>query len=203
MNLRKAGDLGIRTTCTTSFDDDDYRFGAEIAIRLLERRDGVTLDDVLCDPALAGEFDGIAETIAPGFTALKYRWAALSLRKQRELEPEVASRILAPEDAKLVKLTELRLQDVPQQPGVYVFVDVQSKQALYVGEASNLRQRLGKHVDHSDNKMLAQHLWQEGCSNVVTEYYVLPAGTSKRELRAIESEQIKRRNPRFNIAGRM
>lgn len=201
MNLRKSSGLGVKTTRKTLLDVDEYRFAAEIAIRMLERRDGVTLDDVLCDPMLAVGLDELAQNIAPGYTPLEYRWAALGLRKQRKLEPEIVSKLLRPQDATLVRLTELSLQNVPAAPGVYVFLDAHSKQALYVGEASNLRQRLGKHIDHSDNKMLAQHLWRQGPKDVVTEYYVLPGGTSKRELRAIELEQIRSRNPRFNVAG--
>jgi hypothetical protein len=202
LNLRKSGGFLAKTTRETSFDDEDYRFASEIAIRILERRDGVTLDDVLCDPHRATEFDSIAASLAPGYTPLEYRWAALALRKERSLSPEIVSRVLRPDEVHLVRLCELNLDSIPRLPGIYVFLDTSSRQALYVGEASNLRQRLGKHVEHSDNKMLARHLWDNGIENVQLEYYVLPEGISKRELRALELEQIQRRHPPFNISGK-
>src|SRR5262245_41527575 len=87
LNLRKRGELSGRESRRTSFDcEDDYRFSAEMAVRFLERRDGVSLDDIICSPALAAEFDTLAANIFPGLTPLQYRWAALNLRKARKLE---------------------------------------------------------------------------------------------------------------------
>jgi site-specific DNA-methyltransferase (adenine-specific) len=201
INLRKTGGLLPKTTRQTSFDDDPYRFASDIAIRILERRDGVTLDDVICDPVAAEEFDRIAASLVPGFSSLQYRWAALTLRKERNLRPEVATHLLRPEKAHLVKLCDLVSSELPRLPGIYAFLDTHSKRTLYIGEAANLRSRLGTHVDHSDNKLLARHLWEHGVEQIQVEYYVLPEHTSKRELRAIEAEQIRQRRPPFNISG--
>jgi GIY-YIG catalytic domain len=202
MNLRKAGLLGVRTTARTYFPDEDYRFASEIAIRLLERRDGTTLDQILCEPSKASEFDALAEGISPGFGSLRYRWAALRLRKQRALRPEIASRLLNPSDAQLLRLDGLQVDELPAKPGVYAFIDAGSHQTLYVGEASNLRRRLQKHLEHSDNKELARRFWSQGVAHVLVEVYVLPDDVSVRERRAIEQEQITRRRPLFNIKGR-
>ena len=79
LNLRKAGDLRGRKSRKTSFvDEQDYRFAAEMAIRFLERRDGISLDSIICDPQLAAEFDAYAARIAPGYSPLQYRWAAFT-----------------------------------------------------------------------------------------------------------------------------
>jgi site-specific DNA-methyltransferase (adenine-specific) len=53
-----------------------------MSARYLERRRGVSLDDLICDPDIAAEFDKLASELAPGFTSLEYRWAALALRKR-------------------------------------------------------------------------------------------------------------------------
>jgi hypothetical protein len=203
LNRRKSGDLSIETTKRTEFDDDPYRFASEIAIRILERRDQKTLDDVLCDPERVLEFDELATSIVPGYRPLQYRWAALALRKSRNLAPEVVTRLLRPEEAHLVRFVELDVDSLPRQPGVYSFIDASSRTVLYIGEASSLRVRLSTHLDHSDNKYLARHLWDNDTEQILVEYYVLPNGTSKRELRAIENEHILRRQPLFNIAGRV
>ena len=85
LNLRKASHLsGLRSKRTSFRDQDDYEFASEIAIRFLERRDGVTLDHVICEPARVREFDELAARIAPGYTPLQYRWAALRVRDLRQ-----------------------------------------------------------------------------------------------------------------------
>src|SRR5262245_524461 len=59
LNLRKSGGLTgrPRTRKTTFHNEDEYRFATEMAVRALERRDGVSLDDIICDPDRAAEFD--------------------------------------------------------------------------------------------------------------------------------------------------
>src|SRR5215468_9661430 len=61
LNLRKSRDLqGIKSKRTPLRNQEDYRFASEIAVRFLERRDQVSLDQVLCDPVRAAEFDAMA-----------------------------------------------------------------------------------------------------------------------------------------------
>ncbi len=61
LNARKAGYLkGIESKRVMVRNQDSFRFASEIAVRYLERRDGKTLDQILCDPARAPEFDKIA-----------------------------------------------------------------------------------------------------------------------------------------------
>lgn len=202
INLRKSGHLRVRTTRRTTIDDSDYQFASEIAVRFLERRDQVSLDDILCDPELASNLDAIASDIVPGRSPLEYRWSALGLRKIRELRPEIATKLLRSVDARIQPLSGLNESSIPNQPGVYCFSCRKTKQCLYVGECNNLQQRLKKHADHSDNKFLAQYLWSNSSEEIILEYYVLPSRTTKPELRAVEAELIERRDPTFNVQGR-
>ena len=199
MNLRKRGGLaGLKTTKPTSIrDDDEYRFASEMAVRFLERRDRVTLDAILCDPKLAVEFDMIAEKIAPGFDSLRYRWAALKLRKSRNLSPERFSHILPSADVTVIPVKALVLDGVSKQNGLYIFFTRDS--ALYVGESVNLQRRLKKHMDHSDNKGLARWMWEHGTSELLIEFHVLEEGVSKAARRALERELIASRRPLFNV----
>ena len=83
MRLRKAGKLKLPTRKRTEFswsDYDEFLFASEIAWS--EMKGHGTLDDILCDPDLANQFDEIARSLAPGFTSLQYRWGALTLRKK-------------------------------------------------------------------------------------------------------------------------
>ncbi len=202
LNARKAGDLrGIRTTNRTSFaHEEDYAFASEIAIRFLERRDGVTLDDVICAPLRATEFDALASRICPNYSSLQYRWASLNLRKKRRLKPEILARVRPPESVINVPVSDLALDQIPNRQGLYVFLS--SRETLYVGEASNLRTRLGKHLDHSDNKGLAHWIWEYGTEALHLEMQVLPPNTETKVRRAMEAELIRSRDPVFNVKGR-
>lgn len=168
-----------------------------MAIRFLERRDKTTLDEILCDPDKAQEFDRIAAQIAPGFTSLQYRWAALSLCKASRLAPEIIGQAIPAERVLRSPVVELNRAAVPRDQGLYLFY--YPPQVLYVGEAANLRIRIDKHLDHSDNKGLARWMWEYGTERIFLELHVLNAKTSTRIRRALETELIRSRKPIFNV----
>jgi site-specific DNA-methyltransferase (adenine-specific) len=197
-NLRKGGHLrGIKANRANAGDDDPYRFAAEMAVRYMERRDGVSLDDIICDPELAAEFDRLAAAIAPGFTPLQYRWAALNLRKAKRLTPEILARVAPPEKVVSMPASDWKLEAIPSAQGLYIFHT--RRESLYIGEAENLRNRLGKHLDHSDNKGLARWMWDQGTEELFLELQLLAADTTQRVRRALETELIRSRRPLFNV----
>jgi predicted GIY-YIG superfamily endonuclease len=165
----------------------------------LERQKSVTVDEIICDPELVQEFDAMAAQMAPGFTRLQYRWAALNLRKARRLKPELLSRIAPTQKVSLGLVTNLDLVSISSKQGLYVFYDAESKQTLYIGEATNLRKRLEKHLDHSDIKSLARWLWEHGSKSLYLELHILPPSTATRVRRALEAELIASRHPAFNV----
>jgi site-specific DNA-methyltransferase (adenine-specific) len=199
LNLRKAGDLRGRKSKKTSFaDEGDYRFAAEMAIRFLERRDGISLDSIICDPQLAAEFDACGARIAPGYSPLQYRWAAFNLRKASRLKPELLARVAPPVAVAIHSVKDLDLGKIPAEQGLYIFF--MATGALYVGEAENLFKRLKKHLDHSDNKGLARWMWEHGTDDVHVEIQVLAADMKTIVRRALETELIRSRTPLFNVA---
>jgi site-specific DNA-methyltransferase (adenine-specific) len=198
LNLRKQGELrGLNSNSTSFSNEDEYRFAAEMAARFIERRDGVTLDDLICDPDLAGEFDELASRLAPGYSSIEYRWAALNLRKSKQLEPEILSRVVGSQIVRNFRVANLDLSVIPRSSGLYLLYCGAS--VLYVGEAENLNSRLRKHLDHSDNKGFARWLWEEGADALFLEIHVLPDGIETRVRRALEIELIRSRNPMFNV----
>ncbi len=200
LNLRKSGDLqGIKSRRVSLGNREDYRFASEITVRFLERRDQVSLDQILCDPIRAAEFDGIAAGLAPGFTPFQYRWAALNLRKRKRLRPELLGKVVPPEQVVSSAVVDLKQEQIPSRPGLYLFIEPSG--VLYVGECQNLRKRIGKHLDHSDNKGLAHWLWQHGVTDLHVEYHVLSPGITARVRKALEAELIISRQPIFNVAG--
>ncbi|MEI8019135.1 MAG: GIY-YIG nuclease family protein [Schlesneria sp.] len=199
LNIRKKGLLprSERTKATSFSDEDDYRFASEIAVRIIQRRDGHSLDTILSDPELCRKLDELAKEIAPGYTPLRYRWAALNLRKAKRLSPEILGRVIQSETVLSFRMAGLTHASIPSEQGLYIFYD--PPQTLYVGEASNLRIRLKKHFDHSDNRELAHWLWEHGAESVLLEIHVLPADTPTNYRRALETELIRSRNPLFNV----
>jgi hypothetical protein len=199
LNLRKRGGLtGRPRSKRTHFgDEDEYRFASEIAARFLERRDGISLDAIICHPNKVAEFDKVAARIAPGYSPLQYRWAALGLRKTKKLTPEIVGRIARPEDVINIPISEVIPDELPLSQGLYLFIA--TDQLLYVGEIENLRKRLKKHLEHSDNKGLARWIWEYGTESLHLEMQILKAGTEQQIRKALELELIRSRLPIFNI----
>ena len=201
-NLRKSKRLEVHPTTkrVNLRHKDEYEFAAEIAARFLERRQDTTLDRIICDPALAQEFDRIAQELAPGFSPFEYRFAALNLRKARRLRPEVSSHLLPATQVESFRVQDIDMNRIPRAQGIYLFY-YRDEGLLYLGEARNLRDRIRKHLDHSDRRDLARWLWEHGADDLYVEIHVLPDGTPDKARKAVEVELIRSRRPRFNILG--
>jgi len=198
LNLRKGSALsGLKSRKTSFAKEDEYRFAAEIAARFIERRDSLSLDDVICDPVLVAEFDRFAADISPGYTPLQYRWAAFNLRKAKRLAPELLGRVAPPIRVLAFRAAELDLSQIPTEQGLYLFYA--RDRLLYVGEAQNLRLRLKRHLDHSDRREFARWLWEFGKDDLHVEIQVLEQITESKIRRALELELIRSRRPVFNV----
>jgi len=147
MNIRKnpknKGRLQ-RATQRSGFPDyDDYAFAAEIAVRSLQRTEGVTLDMILCSPDLRVRFDAIARELCHGVEAIKLRAAALNLRKSHRLRPidrnTTQYDLVASGPVRRVDLTTLS-----EMPGLYALYDV--TRPVFAGETDNLRKRIASHM---------------------------------------------------------
>ena len=144
--LRKRGDLvDFPTTVRTSLswnDCDAFLFASEIALQQLLDESAESLDEVLCDPLCAATFDDLAARLAPGYSSLQYRWAALKLRKQAAVARTRGSVLSAPKRlGRPHPLDEIDWQGVPAKPGMYRLSDSQAR-TYYVGETLNLHNRL-------------------------------------------------------------
>ena len=145
--LRKAGKLShIETTRSTNIswsDVDPYFHASEIALQsLLDDDLAASLDEILCDPLFAAEFDQRAMRIASDRSPFELRWAALKLRKQTKIARTRGAILAMPRRiGKAVPLSGIEPQDIPRAPGVYLLKSGK-KQSLYAGETLDLRQRI-------------------------------------------------------------
>jgi site-specific DNA-methyltransferase (adenine-specific) len=144
--LRKAGKLvcfaTTRRTDISWADCDSYLFASEIALQKMLRDDKAkSLDEILCDPTLASEFDKVAKRYAVGRTPLEYRWAALKLRKQAKFARTRSAALKPPKRLTPPQFLEkLEIGSMPERSGVYILLHEREKR-IYVGETLNLRTR--------------------------------------------------------------
>ncbi|MEZ6087450.1 MAG: DNA methyltransferase [Pirellulaceae bacterium] len=148
-HLRKSGQLkqaGVTAEKPTAIDwieIDPMLYAVEIAWRrMTELYADITLDELLCDPRLALQFDQLADIPNAGFTPLQYRWTALKLRDQiaTARKKSVKHPIDPWKKNEATPLTTLDLEQLPAQPGIYIIEF--SSHVLYAGETCNLRRRL-------------------------------------------------------------
>lgn len=197
--LRKAGRTSnFPTTNRTSFtweECDPYLFASEIALQRMLTEGVGTLDDVLCDPALAERFDKIARIYAPNFTSLQYRWAALKLRKESKDSMTRAALLTSPTLLnKSFKLSAASTKKVNKESGLYLINDAESESIMYIGEALNLRERLSSQLD-----LNPLEAWD--AKKVTVQ--IAPLSVRAAELLAYQCLFIQRYMPRLNYKHRM
>ncbi len=206
LNLRKTGELGARTTKTRELEQAEVEAVlhiAEIAARAVQDRQRASIDRIFAKPEWRAEFDAAARQVAPQADPYLIRRAAFQLRKTRRLRPELITRLADwGREITVISVEELRAHPdrAPEQPGIYLFRDASGY--LYIGEAADLRKRLGQHLQQSDRRTLASYLQQLPSDSVTIEFHTFAADSRIQELsvrRAYESELIRSRNPRFNI----
>ncbi|MBS0208730.1 MAG: toxin-antitoxin system HicB family antitoxin [Planctomycetes bacterium] len=178
MNIRKTAKYSARlnkATKRSGFDDyDGYAFAAEIAIRILQRTEGVTLDRVLCDPQLRDQYEQIAVRIAPGTFSLKLLCAALNLRKTHRLKP-VDRSIKEYDLVAAGPLKRVDLSTIAAMPGGYALYD--HSRPIFAGETENLHKRIAIHAQAG----LADWLDDDCGKGLTLKTLVLPS--AKRDIR--------------------
>jgi len=159
LNLRKRGLMAGRKSKRTTFaDESDYRFAAEIAARFLERRDGVTLDEVICDPQRASEFDQWPPGLRRGTRVCGTVWAALNMRKSSRLKPELLARVASPVAVRSYRVDEIDSAHIPATQGLYLFFTKSA--ALYAGR---------KRESPQTHPETPRSLGQQGCGEVALD----------------------------------
>ena len=118
----------------------------------------VSLDQIICDPELAKEFDEFAKLLAPGkHSPLEYRWVALGMRKAGKLPREKAAAVEAPS---LTHLSSIATSLLPKTGGLYLFSI--GEQPVFLSQTDSIRQRIERHMDVSNSRGLPEWLWDRG-----------------------------------------
>lgn len=204
LRVRKGGRLKIRATERERTSLEDFTIAAEISARRMADEKKVHFDQILCDPELLKVFDKLAIELSPNTDAYLLRKAALRLRKSRQLQPEL---VIQASDWK-VNISEYtfdeltsHLPETTTRPGIYIFRDATGY--LYIGQSNNLRDRLTHHLKESDRDQLRNYMLEHGGTELTIELHEFAEGSPGEKLasrRAYESELIRSRKPRLNLA---
>ena len=159
-----------------------------------------TLDDILCDPDLANQFDEIARSLAPGFTSLQYRWGALTLRKKSKtarVRSEFFTTLSLDEFESSRQLRSWKTEeDRLDSPGLYLITGRSRQKITYVGSALNLQKRLSTQfaadqLDDWEKNRDAQSIW----------FLRKPEVTDPIDLLSMQKRLIQLAKPRLNDLG--
>lgn len=201
LNLRKRGELsGFPTTRRKPKGSSSQQNSVGNAIRFLERQFKATLDHIMCDPAMRAEFDSLMAILLPGCSATETRFAALTLRKKRGLQPEVVGRVVESVGGAISPILDLDLSLIPKTPGAYLFFDREN--TLYAGKADSLRRRVEEHLNTWTARELLTQIRSGKRDPVFLTTHVLKQDVGARTLGAYETEIIRSRGPSHNIAGK-
>ncbi len=195
LRLRKAGKLPKakeRPDKFTAKQMDRIGYASEVAWRLLSIDYRKTLDDILCSPAFAAEFDRLAMEFGPDdptITPLDYRRAAVSIRKRSHSARADAEKFgeWTQKNRKLPLIGIDDSYDAIDSPGVYVLCagDV----AVFAGESQNMRTRI--------QETMANEHWQ-GLEPDSIAYVPLDAGDKLPVKYALKSALAVREKPILN-----
>ncbi|MHC4743103.1 MAG: toxin-antitoxin system HicB family antitoxin [Planctomycetota bacterium] len=203
MNARKSSELTnlsalIKTKRSVlGKKTDEFEYASELAVRFLQESQGASLDQIICDPDLASQFDAYASRLAPGFSPLEYRLAAFALRKGGRLSEKQKQEIgTLPELGAFKSVSSITLESVPDNEGIYLFKS--SKEAVFIGQTDNLRHRLERHLAVSDSQGLPEWLWDVKNNPLAVGIASLP-GTGRSKRRAMEVVLTKQFRPVLNF----
>jgi len=157
-------------------DYDEFLFASEIAFRHLQRREGVTLDHVMCDPELRARFDEIAKKLSNVADVFKLRMGALYLRKTHRLAP-TGSTTPSFDLLRAGTIAKLKLDDVPDLPGMYAFYE--DVRPIYAGETSKLRHRINLHMNVSERLFLPRWLELGYERNLELRFHAVPKASTR------------------------
>ena len=190
-----------RTRKYTPRDSDEFEYASEIALRYVQMQQqtltgkSVSLDRIICDPQLAEQFDKAAQRLAPGFTSLEYRWAALGLRKARRFASE-AHDVALTKFKRLGAAHSIRSAALPQDGGLYLFRN--ERTALFVGQTANIRRRIDRHFEFGGRGGLPA--WLDDIRPTAIELRILPMpSVDLGERQKAELGAIRVLKPVFNL----
>ncbi|MFM9994591.1 MAG: hypothetical protein ACKVU4_02185 [Phycisphaerales bacterium] len=209
LNARKAGKIGKIAGVERFRVDpdrlDQFLFASELALRYMqdrayfEKQRDLSLDQVLCDPVLASEFEGYARRLAPGFERVEYRWGALRIRKSLKRDNQ-ADGVDPASFEYLGNTLQVKVAQLPTGPG---FVWLNTGDAdLYFSVATNVRRQVERMLQVEDAQGRVIPRWMAGDRYREVRLAIAPTprlGSVQRE--ATKALFVRDHEPSHNVLG--
>jgi site-specific DNA-methyltransferase (adenine-specific) len=201
LKLRKSGRLGpVHAKKASPIDKRTLslcKFASEIAWGIIGDKYGVSLDEILCTPEYANQFDEIAKHFAPGYESFHYRWAGLHTRKVLDRSNRWGRQLHGKSTiiklSRKYALSKIEERDVPNDGRVFMIHGHQESR-LFVGLCNNLRDWVAHWVKATD--ALSSLAWQNYTNDTPVAISMLNRTASKSpELFWYQSETIRKRQP--------
>lgn len=195
LNARKSRLLtGLKSERTSIKYFEDIEFACEFAASELRYKLGVSIDDIICDPAVALQFDAIAAKLSPGHTSLEYRWAILSIRKKNSIwKPSYNM----PKFEHTFRLVGDAVEKLPIDGGAYIlYEDAHKRRALYARSTQHLRDAIDLHRDSRFMDAILDKFWEPNVDDFVISFAEIP---EKKMLDPVERKIIENEKPLFNV----
>lgn len=195
MNARKNGHLPKLGSVKTSIDYEDFAFACEFAATELKYKIGVSIDDIICDPNLAIQFDTIASKLSPDHTSFEYRWAILSIRKSgRDVKWKPEEKM--PKLTEHFKLASDSLNKLPVDEGAYLLIEKSNNRPLYARATERLRHAVELHRQSRFLDAILDKFWEPDPNDFLISFAKVP---TKSMLRRVERRLIEEQKPLFNV----
>ncbi len=194
LHLRKAGKLPRSTKRldrVSPHSMNRFGFASEVAWRLLAIDYRKTLDELLCSPEFASEFDRLAREFAPvgeQISSLDFRRAAISIRKRATKARSAATEQFAEWMDRRKNLERIDIHGsltALERAGVVILCtdDI----GFYAGDSTNMRERVEEAMSNPN--------WENLEPDSVA---FVPCDGKLSELHALQSALVHRESPLLN-----
>ena len=193
IGLRKHNKLQFESR--RSFIPDQWKCGlaSEVAVQVLRYRYGTSSDTTLSHPDLSKEFQHIASTLTPGFSALQYRWAALNMRKKGS-----GAKIRMKQIQELGWHDDVRFfaRNIPATEGVYQLFERDT--CLFVAGTENLKESIASQRRIASIELFEPTLWKPDPAQLHWRYADMPRTNSTFRFGVVRS-LVGHWQPVFNV----
>ena len=194
VGLRKHNKLKAKSKRSNVPDIWRVAVASEMAARTMYYRFGISVDTALAHPDFVTEFDRIASSIAPGFTPLQYRWAALNVRKKGS-NAKVRPKVIEGLDwSDRVRFDAVG--GVPSDEGVYSLFERDT--CLFVAGTEDLKESIKGQQTIAHTRFFEADLWRPNPRHLAWQYVDLPGSHTDFRFGIVRS-LVRKWQPVFNI----
>lgn len=144
-----------------------YAHIIEFSLSRLHSRYGVSIDDILIDPALGDEYEKMVKEAAPDLTPVQLRLAALYIRKTRYIKKNNVELIESLDSATIEAAFAPVQRMVELKPEAGLIELLEDNRHLYISRNENLKSAVEQITSESSLHFMANEFWRPRRENLV------------------------------------